>query len=60
MLLVMDLCLILFNTSNEISSITKESKYKAVFLLINNESQCVPLLCSSSRFMAYALSFVLF
>ena len=40
-------------------SITKESKYKAVFLLINNKTQCVPFLCLSSRFMTYAPSCIL-
>ena len=54
---VIDLSLILFNTSWGIYSIPKESKYAAVFLSINNETQCVPLLCLSSRFMTYAPSF---
>ena len=32
----------------------KKSKYTAVFLLIDNETQCVSLFCFSSRFMTYA------
>ena len=36
--------MILFNTSCGIYSILKESKYTAVFLSINNKTQCVPLL----------------
>ena len=32
-----------------IYSIPKESKYRTIFLSINNETQCVPLLCLSSR-----------
>ena len=59
MLFVMDLPLTLFNTSCGIYSIPKESKYTATFLSINNEAQCVPLLCLSSRFMTYAPSFIL-
>ena len=42
---VMDLSSILLNTSCKIYSIPKELKYKAVFVSINNEIQCVPLLC---------------
>ena len=49
MLCVIDLSLILFNTSCRIYSIPKESKCTAVFLPINNETQCVPLLLLSSR-----------
>ena len=40
-------------------SIPKESKFTHVFLSINNETQCVPLLFLASRFMTYALSFTL-
>ena len=43
-LCVMDLSLILLNTSCGIYSITKKSKYTDVCLSINNECQCVPLL----------------
>ena len=38
-------------------SISKESKYTAKLLSIKNETQCVPLLFSSSRFITYAPSF---
>ena len=51
--------MILFNTSIGIYSIPKESKYAAVFLSINNETQCVPLLSLSSTFMTYGPSFIL-
>ena len=37
----------------------KESKYTAVFLLINDKTQCVPLIFLSSKFMTYAPSFIL-
>ena len=40
-------------------SIPKESKYTAMFLSVNNETQCAPLLCLSSRFMTCTPSFVL-
>ena len=43
MLCVIDLFLILFNTS-------------AVFLPTKNEAHCVPLLCLSTRFMIHAES----
>ena len=49
----------MFNTSCGIYSIPKQSKYAVVSLSINNETQCVPLLILSSRFMAYAESFIL-
>ena len=49
----------LFNTSRGIYSIPKESKYTAVFLLINNETQCVPLIFLTLSFMSYAPSFIL-
>ena len=55
---VIDLSLILFNTSWGIYSIPKESKYAAVFLSINNESRCFFLLYLSLRFMTYTLSFI--
>ena len=51
--------LILFNISCGIYSIPKESKYAAVFLSINNETQWVSLLYLPSRFMIYAPSFIL-
>ena len=50
--------LILFNTSCGIYSIPKESKYTSVFLSINIESGCFPLLYLSLGFMAYILSFI--
>ena len=56
MLCVIDLSLILLHTSKEINSIPKESKYTAAFLPIKNETQYVPLLFLSSRFMT---SFIL-
>ena len=34
-----------------------EPKYSAIFLSINNKTQCVPLLFLSSRFMTYVPSF---
>ena len=55
----MDLSLILFNASCRMYSIPKEWKYVAVLSSINNEAQCIPLLCLSSRFMSYAPSFIL-
>ena len=56
---VINLSLILFNTSWGIYSIPKESKYTAKFLSINNEIQCAPLLFLSSGFMTYVPSFIL-
>ena len=55
---VIDLSLILFNISWGIYLISKESKYTAVLLLMNNETQCVNLLFLSSKFMTYDPSFV--
>ena len=55
----MDLFLILLNTSLRLYSVTKESKYSTIFCAKNNESQCFPLLCLSSRFMTCAPSFTL-
>ena len=55
----MYLPLILFNTSSGIYSISRELKYTAVCLSINNETQCVPLLCLSSRFITCTPSFIL-
>ena len=49
----------LFNTSWGICLILKESNYTAVFLSINNETQRVPLLFLSSKFMTYVPSFTL-
>ena len=37
----------------------KESKYAAVFLSTNSETQSVPLLCLSSIFLRYAPSYIL-
>ena len=48
-----------FKHSSGIYLIPKESKYTAVFLLINDKTQCVPLLFASSKFMTYAPSFIL-
>ena len=48
-----------FNTSWGIYSVPKQSKYTATFLSINNETQCVSLLCLSSRFMIFAPTFTL-
>ena len=59
MFCLIDFSLILPNTCFGIYYILRESKYTAVFLLINNESQCVPLFCLSSRFMTEAQSFIL-
>ena len=59
MLCVLDLSLILSNTFCGIYSITKESKYTAVFLSINSETQCVTLGCLSSRFIIYTPCFIL-
>ena len=59
MLCVIDLSLILFNTSCGIYSVLKKSNYTAVSLSINNETQCVPLFCLSLRFITYALSVIL-
>ena len=59
MLCVIDLSLVLLNTSSVIYSILKESKYTADFLSINNETQCIPLLCLSSRLTTYTPSFTL-
>ena len=58
MFCVIYLSLILFNTSCGIYSIPKESKYTAVFQSMNKETQCVPLLFLSPRFLIYAPSFV--
>ena len=41
---MVDLSLILLNTSWGIYSVLKESKYTVVFVSINNKTQCVPLL----------------
>ena len=55
--------LISFNTSWGIiqfqKNIPKESKCIGTFLWINNETQCVPLLFLSSKFMKYASTFIL-
>ena len=59
MLWVINWYLILFNIYCGIYSIPKQSKFTVVFLPINNETQCIPLLYLSSRFMAFAPSFIL-
>ena len=56
---VVNLSLILLNTSSGIYSVPKEKKQTAVFLSINNEAQCIPLLFLSSRFITYNACFVL-
>ena len=56
---MIDLFLILFNTSQGIYSILKESKYTAKLLSIYNETQCDFLLFLSSKFITYAPSFIL-
>ena len=53
------LSLILFNTSWQIYSIIKESKYATKFLSIKNENQSVPSFYLSSIFITYASSFIL-
>ena len=50
---------VLPNISYGICSMPKESKHTTIFLSMNNEAQCVPLLCLSSRFMIYAPFFIL-
>ena len=40
-------------------SVSKETKYTAVFLSINIEIKCVSLLCLSLRLLAYASFFIL-
>ena len=54
-----DLSLVFFNTYSNLYLIPKTLKYTAAFLSIINESQCVPLLSLSSRFMTHTPSFVL-
>ena len=56
---VIDLSLIMFDTSWGIYSIPKESKYTPAFMSINNEARCILLPFLSSRFMTYAPSFIL-
>ena len=56
---VIDLSLILFNTSLGLYTIPKDSNYMAKFLPINNETQCVPWLFLSSRLITYTSSFIL-
>ena len=56
---MIDLSLTLLNISWGIYSVQKESKNTAVFLSIYHETQGVPLLCLSSRFMNYASYFIL-
>ena len=55
----MNLSFILLNTPWEIYSIPKESKYTAVCLSINNDTQCAPLVCLLLRSITYAPSFIL-
>ena len=54
---MIDLFFILFNTYCGIYSILKESKYAAMLLSINNETECVGLLLLSLRRMIYAQFF---
>ena len=56
---VIDLSLILFNTSWRIYSTPKEPNYKLVFLSINNETQYVHLLFLWLGYMMYTLSLIL-
>ena len=49
----------LLDTTCAVCSILKQSKYTAALVSIDNETQCVPLLCLSSRFMTYTSSFIL-
>ena len=56
---VTDLSLILFNTSSGIYFIPKESNYTSLFLLINNETQCIHLLFLSSKSIAYASALII-
>ena len=49
----------LFNSSCGMYSIPKESKYTVVNFSINNETQCVLLLCLPLIFISYAPSFIL-
>ena len=55
---VIDLPLILFNTSRGIYAIPKETKHKSIFRSVKNETQSVPLLFLLLRFMTYAPSFI--
>ena len=55
---VIDLSLVLFNTSWGKYSTPKESSYTVEFLSITDETQYVSLLCLSSRFMAKASSLI--
>ena len=56
---VIYLSLILLNTSWGIYSVQEESKNEAVFLSINNETQNLPFVFLSSRFMTYVPSFII-
>ena len=55
----MDLYLILFITFSGIYSISKESKYTAVFLSINNKTLFFSLLCLPSKIHEIGPSFIL-
>ena len=59
MLRVIDLYLLLFNTSQGIYSIPKESKSTDLPPSVNDKIQCVPLLFLSLTLIVYALSFIL-
>ena len=59
MLRVIDLYLLLFNTSQGIYSIPKESNSTALPPSVNDKIQCVTLLFLSLTFIVYALSFIL-
>ena len=50
--------LILFKTSWRIHSISKESKYTAIFLLLNTETRCIHLrFCHWHLYMCYIFNF---
>ena len=55
---VIYLPLILSNTSWGMYSIPKDLEYTAIFLSINNETQCIPLICLSLTFMFFPLFYV--
>ena len=58
MFYVIDLSLIILNTSWGIYSVPKKIPIRSSFSSINNETLCVLLLCLSLKFMTYALSFI--
>ena len=58
MFYVIDLSLIILNTSWGIYSVPKKIPIRSSFSSINNETLCVLLLFLSLKFMTYALSFI--